>query len=82
MEQEGGGRNMSDLTVTNNNSSMTQNNSSSTGSNLSRKSLASLHSTKSILIGEKNHKNIDVKSKKFSGFFPDMDNEKFVRFGK
>lgn len=60
----------------------TQNNSSSTNSNLSRKSLASLHSVKSILIGEKNSKNIDVKSKRFSGFFPDLDSEKFVRFGQ
>jgi hypothetical protein len=49
------------------------------GSDLgSRKSLGSLHSVKSILIGEKNSKNI---TKKNSGYYPDMDSEKFVRFG-
>jgi hypothetical protein len=45
---------------------------------ISRKSLSSLHSVKSILIGEKNSKNI---TKKNSGHYPDVDSEKFVRFG-
>jgi hypothetical protein len=52
---------------------------SGSGSDLgSRKSLGSLHSVKSILIGEKNSKNI---TKKNAGYYPDMDSEKFVRFG-
>lgn len=47
-------------------------------SSINRKSLGSLHSVKSILIGEKNAKNI---TKKKTGYFTDVDSEKFVRFG-
>lgn len=52
-----------------------------TEDSLSSKSLGG--SRKSILIGEKNIKNIDSKSKRNSAhYYPDVDSEKFVRFGK
>jgi hypothetical protein len=47
----------------------------------SRKSMSSVMSTKSILIGESSNKNIDAKNKRGSRFYPDVDSEKFVRFG-
>jgi hypothetical protein len=45
---------------------------------ISRKSVASLQSVRSILIGDKSSKNL---TKKNAGYYPDMDSEKFVRFG-
>ena len=51
-----------------------------TGSDVSnsRRSVVSLQSARSILIGERSSKNI---TKKKAGYYPDVDSEKFVRFG-
>eukprot|EP00601_Ochromonadales_sp_CCMP2298_P003190 CAMPEP_0173174404 /NCGR_PEP_ID=MMETSP1141-20130122/3336_1 /TAXON_ID=483371 /ORGANISM="non described non described, Strain CCMP2298" /LENGTH=379 /DNA_ID=CAMNT_0014096529 /DNA_START=249 /DNA_END=1388 /DNA_ORIENTATION=- len=45
---------------------------------------SSTHSSRSIMIGEQSQKAIDVKAKKGAGgvrYYPDVDSEKFVRFG-
>lgn len=55
-----------------------ENNTGSDVSN-SRRSVVSLQSARSILIGERSSKNI---TKKKAGYYPDVDSEKFVRFGK